>query len=99
MPAPPASPLIEEYQRNGCVLARGLFSAGEVTRLRDHYMALRAAGSSASNKRRARRRGRRALGVGEGSGLMGASDKPWGREAVRPVQTEGKGLPSERHLA
>jgi hypothetical protein len=35
----------QSYERDGYYLARGLFGAAEVTRLRDHYMALRAAGS------------------------------------------------------
>src|SRR4051812_16392737 len=36
---------IEEYEGKGYALARGLFSPEEVDRLREHYMALRAAGS------------------------------------------------------
>ncbi|HXF64842.1 MAG TPA: phytanoyl-CoA dioxygenase family protein [Caldilineaceae bacterium] len=36
---------VEQFQRDGYVVARGLFSAKEVAHYRDHYMALRAAGS------------------------------------------------------
>jgi hypothetical protein len=35
----------QSYERDGYYLARGLFGAEEVARLREHYMALRAAGS------------------------------------------------------
>jgi phytanoyl-CoA hydroxylase len=36
---------IAQYQQNGYVIARGLFSAAEVAQYRDHYMDLRAKGS------------------------------------------------------
>lgn len=36
---------MEQYQRDGYIVVRELFSSEEVTHLRDHYMALRAAGS------------------------------------------------------
>jgi len=36
---------LDSYQRSGYFLARGLFRPDEVERLREHYMALRAAGS------------------------------------------------------
>ena len=36
---------VEEFNQKGYTVARGLFSADEVARYRDHYMALRAAGS------------------------------------------------------
>ena len=36
---------LQDYQRDGFVVARGLFTAAEVDRLRGHYMALRAAGT------------------------------------------------------
>ena len=36
---------IEQYQRDGFLLVRRLFSPDEVAHLRDHYMALRAAGT------------------------------------------------------
>lgn len=36
---------VEQFTQNGYTVARGLFSPGEVTRYRDHYMTLRAAGS------------------------------------------------------
>ena len=36
---------LEEYGRNGYVVVRGVFGPDEVTALRDHYMALREAGS------------------------------------------------------
>src|SRR3954468_13444341 len=36
---------VTAYQQNGYYLARGLFSAAEVEKLRDHYMRLREAGS------------------------------------------------------
>jgi phytanoyl-CoA hydroxylase len=35
---------LESYQRDGCVLVRGLFGPDEVSELRQHYMRLRAAG-------------------------------------------------------
>ncbi len=35
----------EDYERDGYLLVRGLFEADEVSRLREHYMALRAADS------------------------------------------------------
>jgi ectoine hydroxylase-related dioxygenase (phytanoyl-CoA dioxygenase family) len=36
---------VEQFEQNGFVVARGLFSAEEVARYREHYMHLRAAGS------------------------------------------------------
>lgn len=36
---------IDQFQQNGYVVARGLFSEAEVIRYREHFMALRAAGS------------------------------------------------------
>jgi ectoine hydroxylase-related dioxygenase (phytanoyl-CoA dioxygenase family) len=36
---------VAQFKRDGCVIARGLFTGDEVAHYRDHYMALRAAGS------------------------------------------------------
>ena len=37
--------LKEDYERDGYVVVRGLFSAEEVDSLRDHFMRMREAGS------------------------------------------------------